>query len=97
MPRPARLAGPLVVPLLAAAGALRLNSGHGAGVAVLALAACLVLLVAAVMRSGRLGQAQLIVVLYAAGLAIMWSFSLRGNLVYGFDIATEYYDLQQAT
>ena len=96
LPRPAWLAGPFVVPLLAAAGALRLNSGHGAGVAVVALAACLVLLVAAVMRSGRLGQAQLIAVLYAAGLAVMWAFSLRGNLVYGFDIATEYHDLQQA-
>jgi hypothetical protein len=96
LPRPAWLAGPFVVPLLAAAGALRLNSGHGAGVAVLALAACLVLLVAAVMWSGRLDQAQLIAVLYAAGLAVMWAFSLRGNLVYGFDIATEYHDLQQA-
>ena len=26
---------------------------------------------------------------------MMWSFSLRGDLVYGYDISTEYYDLQQ--
>jgi uncharacterized membrane protein len=96
LPRPAWLAGPLIVPLLAAAGALRLNGGHGAGLAVAALAACLILLLAAVIWSGRLGQAQLIAVLYAAGLAVMWAFSLRGSLVYGFDIATEYRDLQQA-
>jgi uncharacterized membrane protein len=94
--RPARLAWPLIVPLLAAAGALRLNSGHGDGIAVTALLAVLILLVAAVILSSRLDNALLIVILYAAGLAVMWAFSLRGSLVYGFDISTEYHDLQQA-
>ena len=37
----------------------------------------------------------LAVLLYAVGLAMMWSFSLRGQLVYGADIATEYYNAHQ--
>jgi uncharacterized membrane protein len=96
VPRPAWLAWPLIVPLLAAAGALRLNSGHSDAVAVAALVVCLILLVAAVILAERLDRALLIVMLYAAGLAVMWAFSLRGSLVYGFDISTEYHDLLQA-
>lgn len=93
--RPARLAWPLVLPLVSAAGALRLNSGHGDVVAVVALAACIALLSTTVLFSRRLDKTLLAVVLYASGLAILWSYSLRSDLVNGFDIATEYYDLHQ--
>jgi uncharacterized membrane protein len=90
-----RYAWPLLVALAAAAGALRLNSGHGNAVAAIALVACAVILVAGVILASRLDTALLAIILYAAELATMWSYSLRGDLVYGFDIATEYYDLQQ--
>jgi uncharacterized membrane protein/transposase-like protein len=93
--RPARLAWPLILPLVAVAGALRLNSGHGNGVAVIATAACVVVLVTAIVLAPRLDKSLLAVILYAAGLALMWSISLRGALVPGFDIATEYYKLHQ--
>jgi uncharacterized membrane protein len=93
--RPLRLALPLILPLVAAAGALRLNSGHGDAVAVLSLVACIVLLITALVQAASLEPAELAVIVYAAGLALMWSFSLRGNLVYGFDIATEYHAMQQ--
>ena len=43
----------------------------------------------------RLDETLLEVVLYAAGLAVSWSYSLRGDGVYGFDIASEYQRLQQ--
>jgi len=86
---------PLLVALAAAAGALRLNSGHGNTVAAVALAACAVILVAGVIFASRMETTLLAVILYAAELATMWSYSLRGDLVYGFDISTEYYDLQQ--
>ena len=46
--RPARLAWPLILPLVAAVGALRLNNGHGAGAAVLAMSACVALLITAI-------------------------------------------------
>ncbi len=92
--RPARLAWPLILPLVAAAGALRLNSGHGNGVAVVATAACVVVLVTAIVLAPRLDKSLLAVILYAAGLAMMWSISLRGALP-GFDIASEYYKLHQ--
>ena len=94
--RSARLAWPLIVPLAAAAGALRLNNGHGALVAVAAAGACLVMLVWAVVESWHLDDSLLAVILFAACLAMMWSISLRGSLVPGFDIASEYYDLHQA-
>ena len=92
---PTRLVWPLIVPLIAAAGALRLDNGHGSSLALAALLACAAMLTAAVIFSSRLNNPLLAIILYAAELATMWSFSLRSALVYGFDIATEYYDLNQ--
>lgn len=94
--QPERLAWPFLFPLAAAAGALRLNSGHGPGIAIAALSACVVLLILALAFARRLNKTLLAVILYAVGLALMWSFSLRGDLVYGFDISAEYYALQHA-
>lgn len=93
--RPIRLAWPLILPLAAAAGALRLNSGHGNGVALIAVCAFVALLITAVIFSACFDETLLVVVLYAAGLAMVWSDSLRGDPLYGFDIATEYERLQQ--
>lgn len=89
------LAWPLILPLIAAAGALRLNSGHGNGVALTGVCAFIALLVTVAVCSSRFDEILLEVVLYAAGLAVSWSYSLRGNGVYGFDIATEYQRLEQ--
>jgi uncharacterized membrane protein len=94
--RPVRLAWPLILPLLAAVGALRLNNGHSDRAALLAMSACAVLLItAAILSSSRLDESLLVVILYASCLAMMWSRSLRGALVPGFDITSEYYDLHQ--
>jgi uncharacterized membrane protein len=93
--RPLALAWPLLLPLAGAAGALRLNSGHGSLIAVLALFAVIVTLVAIFVRAPWYEDSFLIVVIFAASLALMWSFSLRGDLVYGFDISDEYYALMQ--
>jgi len=90
----ARLTWPFILPLVAVAGALRLNSGHGNGVAVIATAACVVVLVTAIVLAPRLDRSLLAVIVYAAGLAMMWSMSLRGVLA-GFDITSEYYKLHQ--
>lgn len=93
--RPVRLTWPLALPLVAAAGALRLNSGHGAGVALLAVIALVALLVAGAVFSSRLDDFLLESFLYASGLAMLWSYSLRGDSVYGFDISIEYQKLEQ--
>jgi uncharacterized membrane protein len=82
---------PLVLPLLAAAGALRLNAGHGAGVALTAVWACLLVFIAVLAYAKWLEPVLLATVIYAIALAMLWSFSLRGNLVYGYDISDEYY------
>lgn len=93
--RSAGLSWPLILPLVAAAGALRLNSGHGAGVALVAAGGFVALLITAAVLSSRLDETLLKVALYAASLAVGWSYSLRGDGVYGFDIATEYQRLEQ--
>ena len=93
--RPIGLVWPIVLPLAAAAGALRLNSGHGNGVAVIAVCAFVALLVTTAVLSSRFGETLLTAVLYFAALAMIWSDSLRGDPLYGFDIATEYQRLQQ--
>ena len=66
--RPVRVAVPLLLPLAAAAGALRLNTGHSNAVAVVAAVAAIVgsLSVAAAL-SARLDKALLEMVLYACG------------------------------
>jgi uncharacterized membrane protein/glycosyltransferase involved in cell wall biosynthesis len=84
---------PLLLPVIAAAGALRLNNGHGSFVAVAALFIWLVMVIAALTFGPRLGRPMLAFVVYAAALAMLWSFSLRGSAFYGFDIADEYYFL----
>ena len=93
--RPARLLWPLVLPLIAAAGALRLNNGHDRGLALIALVLSVILLISALTFAPRWDKGLLTVIVYSVGLAIMWSFSLRGNLVYGYDIASEYSSMQQ--
>lgn len=92
---PGRYLLPLLVPLTAAAGALRLNSGRSDGVALIAVCACLLVFVAALAYAPRLDATLLAVAIYAVGLAMLWSFSLRGDLVYGYDISDEYYVFHQ--
>ncbi|HTT54256.1 MAG TPA: hypothetical protein VMH35_22930 [Streptosporangiaceae bacterium] len=88
--RPVRVAVPLLIPLAAAAGAMRLNTGHGNTVAVVAAVAIVGSLIVAAALSARLDQALLEMVLYSAGLAMIWACSLRGDPLYGFDISAEY-------
>ncbi len=90
-PAPAAWLSPvLLLPPLAAAGALRLTHERGAAVAMAALAGCALALIYGVVRARRVGAGRLAVLLYAVSLAMMWSYALRGELVYGYDIATEY-------
>ena len=93
--KPARLAWPLLIPLLSVAGALRLNSGGSGHLAVLATLVVIILLVAGFLFAPWCDDSLLVVIVFAAALAMMWSFSLRGDLVYGFDISSEYYSLNQ--
>lgn len=89
------LVWPLVIPLIAAFGAMRLNDGHGSTVAFAGVVAGVALLVWAMPLASRLDPVCLAMILYAVGLAIMWSFSLRSTFVYGFDIASEYHAMNQ--
>jgi uncharacterized membrane protein len=92
-----RTALPLVLPLVAAAGALRLNTGHSNGIALIAQCGCVIMTVALFAYASRVSISLLAVGLYAVGLAMMWSFSLRGASVYGSDISNEYYVLQHVS
>jgi uncharacterized membrane protein len=92
---PARVVWPFILPVLAAAGALRLNSNHSSGIALIAVSALIIVLVGAAALSMRLEEKLLEIILYTVGLALTWSDSLRGDPLYGFDIATEYQRLQE--
>lgn len=83
-------AWPLVLPVLAWIGAMRLGNGHGDVVAVVAVAVSAAALLLAAVFASRLPVPRLALIVYGAALALMWSFSLRGTFVYGFDIAGEY-------
>jgi uncharacterized membrane protein len=93
--QPVRNAWPLLIPLLSAAGALRLNSGHSASVADVAVVVVMIVAVAGFVFAPWCDHSLLVVGIFALGLAMMWSFSLRGDLVYGFDISNEYHALEQ--
>lgn len=80
----------MLLPLMAAAGALRLNHGHDGVLAIAALIACGVVLGGAALTANRLDVGRVSVLLFAVSLAMMWAYSLRSDLVYGFDISTEY-------
>jgi uncharacterized membrane protein len=86
----ARNCWPLLLPVAAAAGSARLSAGHGATVAVLAALAIGAALCGTVVFARRVSPTQLALVLFGVALGLMWSFSLRGHFVYGFDITKEY-------
>lgn len=93
--QPVRLAWPLLIPLLSAWGALRLNSGHTGHVADIAALVVIAALIATFLLAPRCDDSLLVMIIFAASLAMMWSYALRGSLVYGFDISSEYYSLTQ--
>ncbi len=86
---------PLLIPAAAAAGALRMNDGHGNAVAVLAVCACLGAIIWGMIRAPRARDAWLALIVFATSLAVMWGYSLRGDIVYGFDISSEYHAMHQ--
>lgn len=93
--RPVDLVWPLAVPLLTGIGAIRLDNNHDSSVAVIAALGAVVLLAVGISLASGLQDPLLAAILYATGLATMWAYSLRGAVVYGYDIATEYQRLQQ--
>jgi uncharacterized membrane protein len=80
---------PLVLPLASAVGAARLTNGDGRAAALAAAAAAVLALAAGIVLARRLSTATLAVLVFSAGLALTWSFALRGGWVYGFDISGE--------
>jgi uncharacterized membrane protein len=87
---PLRYAWLFILPVLAVAGAQRLNNGRGSATAILAVCLCVVVFIWALVRAHRMGKILLMLVIYTVSLTLMWGYSLRGTLVYGFDISTEY-------
>ncbi len=93
--QPVRRYLPLMVPLISAAGALRLNAGHSNFVAVIAIVISIILVVVSIFRAQKVDKTALCIIIFALALAATWSFSLRGDPLNAFDIATEYQRLHQ--
>ncbi len=81
---------PVALPILSWIGAERLNNGHGTAVAIVAVSVTGAALLAAILLAPRVSSPKLAMIVFCAGLALMWGFSLRGRFVYGFDISSEY-------
>jgi uncharacterized membrane protein len=86
-----RQAWPLLLPVLAWAGAGRLTDGHSAALAAVAVAATAVVLLYGCASAHRWSVAQSATLIFGASLALIWGFSLRGHFLYGYDIASEYH------
>jgi hypothetical protein len=86
-----RIICPLMLPAFAAAGALQLTNGQGRTLAIVAAAAIGGAIFVGMLFAQRMSRVQLGVLVYAIALAAVWSFSLRGRFVYGFDITSEYH------
>jgi uncharacterized membrane protein len=84
-------AWPLLLPVLAWAGAMRLTNGYGTVLAVVGTTAAGTALLFGCVWARRFSIATSATLIYGASLALMWGFSLRGHFVNGFDIATEYH------
>lgn len=80
----------LVDVVAAAAGAVRLNNGHGSGTAFFALCVGMVLLALILGRRPHLRQSVVLVGLYAFALALLLALSMRGWYVSGHDIQREF-------
>lgn len=85
-----RLILPFISLPIVASGAVLLNNGHGKTVSLIGLVVIFILLIFGMSFASRISSSCLAVILYVAGVATMWSFSLRSSFVYGFDIASEY-------
>lgn len=92
---PISLLFPLILPLIAIAGAQLLNNDHSNKVALAVVLLCVVVLLAVILYASRLRESLLTMTLFSVGLALMYTYSLRGALVYGFDISTEYQRLTE--
>jgi uncharacterized membrane protein len=83
-------AGLAAVPLMSAAGAQALDHGRGPAVAIVALAAAGVMLVAFLAGAERLPAWVLSAGLFAAAVALIYSFTFTGDRLFGWDIQQEF-------
>jgi uncharacterized membrane protein len=80
----------VTVPLLAIAGANRLNNGYGGGVTLAMLVVALGVLGLLAFRAERLTTATVMTTVYLVGLALLLMTSLRGWYTTGHDVQREY-------
>ena len=85
---------PLLVPALAAAGALLLTNHRGDGVARAAAFVTVLTLVFCISRADRLSRGQVCALIFSCTLAAEWGFELRSQEVIGFDVTTEIFVAQ---
>lgn len=94
---------PALVPAVTVIGALRLNSAdsgagslaatgvvHAGTIAVVAAVLMGIALVGGLVLAPRTDDLALGATLYTVGLATLWSFSLRAEAIFGYDVMTEY-------
>lgn len=86
---------PMLLPVLAAVGALQLNNGWPPVVAWVAVLGVVAALVAIAIRADRAPEPEIRSTIYCCSLAGLWSISLRSDYVFGWDIVTEFRKAQE--
>ena len=83
-------AGCIILPLAGAAGVERLNNGRGATMVLVVVVATLLLLGAAIWRAGIWSDGRVQLMLFSAGLTLIYLYTYRGNHLFGSDIQREF-------
>ena len=78
------------VPVAAAAGAQAVNQGRGPALAIVALVAAGLLLIGVMVNAERLAGWIVRASLYAAAVTVIYSYSLSGDRLFGWDIQQEF-------
>ena len=82
--------GCVVLPLAGIAGVERLNSGRGGALVLLVVVATLVLLGAALWKAGVWSDSRVQLMVFSAGLTLIYLYTYRSNHLFGSDIQREF-------
>ncbi len=83
-------AGCVLLPLAGVAGVERLNNGRGGTMVLVVVLVTLLLLGVAIWKAGLWSDSRVQLILFSAGLTLIYLYTYRGNHLFGSDIQREF-------
>ncbi len=84
------LAGSIILPLAGIAGVERVNDGRGGTIVFVVVLVTLLVLAATVWNAGIWSDSRVQLLLFSAGLTLIYLYTYRGNHLFGSDIQREF-------